>query len=203
MPNISPTIAPTWPANHFVRMILVGLAECDFTYPVPDWILEKLRHAFEGLCSTVPVELMNRVLRKVENDSNDNKDVSREKRWYQTYLSDVLKDNDLKPLKITSSAKQAAPKQLPNTMFDAEGVKCSLEDDSNDVFFSSKKAPESLSPAAFNLVPLLWIAAVQTNADVKRMEVGWLALLTKPKMLLRQVKKKDRVSITAMVNSRM
>ena len=118
-----------WPQVHFVRMLFIGLAESKFEYPIPEWILTKLRHAFRGLCGTVGVEYLNRVLRKTENASNDSHEVCAEKQWYKTFLSSVVSDFGMRPLKITSASKQAAAKHLPK--------KCSSQRQSSAVLTTS------------------------------------------------------------------
>ena len=113
-----------------------------------------------------------------------NKDVSRKARWYFEVMSDVLKDYGLRPMKPTHAAKENAAKSIPDTMFDAEGTRCSMEDELHDLLF--KTGLNTLSPQALNLVPLSFIAALQFPVQTNKLRFSWLSLLCNQKMLLKE-----------------
>lgn len=178
-------IALVWPSLHWVRMILLGLAESKFGQ-VPEWVKSKLLNLFRGFASTKCIEDMIRDLRRAEGFMNDNKDLSRERRWYTVAQSRVLKECDRRPLHITPVVVKSARATAPLTsIYDPEASAMSLGEQVMQQMSTGKF--KSQSPQLSNAVPLLWSAMLKFGCDADVLKLLWLSALAHPGWVLQHL----------------
>lgn len=177
--------ALVWPSLHWNRVLLVGLAEASFK-SVPNWVREKLMSLFRGYGTTKCIEDMFKILRKAESSSNENKDVSKEQRWYSVAQCAVLKDSDRRPLHITPSAIRGARSTAPPaSIYDPEASPMSLGEDVLKRLASG--AFKSQAPKTSNTTFLCWMAILKYEGERDTLNILWLSLLAQPGWVLKHL----------------
>lgn len=171
-----------WPAMPFVRNIMVGLWECEFSRVPPD-IHEQVLAMSRGFRTTKAIEDAFNLGRDKEALSKRGGLVPRTM-WHFLQSSQIAADCDRPQVVVSQAAQnlagsQVSQKALPSAMFMGEAGTFSLGDDSWDSLTKNRDWT-SLGPLSYLVMGFGTACLVASSGDVDLLEACWQSLIMVP-----------------------
>jgi hypothetical protein len=163
-----------WTEQTYPWEILVRLAEARFEEPIPGTVLTSVGYVFESMLTTTVAELAARNV-KIRSTANLAGKLSRVEKWHSLATSQILADHDRKPMTITEAAKNASPKDIPSSIFEATVHDHSLQDTISTL--TSEATWLNLSPQRREQCFVAMSSFVALQGDIHKMLRIWQGLL--------------------------
>ena len=113
----------------FPKESMVRLSETDFQ-SVPPFLAKRFQQVFTAGLTSTPAEYAAREVR-LRMRANAAKKVSVLHCWHSLAMPSILADHDRKPIVVTATSKQLAPKSLPPATFESRVHDNSLGEQAN------------------------------------------------------------------------
>ena len=161
--------------NIWVREIMTGCAECDFTLPLPLPVQQEIQDVGRCLKSSRAAEQLFNHCRAEERCHRSNK-LGRVSRWHRMSTSPVMADLDRRPIHAggADDRLQVDRGRVPIEMFKPDKETFSLGDDTTEKFLKPQTWP---SPAPFTLsrIPQATLNILEVQGKVSHLGTTWLA----------------------------
>ena len=173
-----------WPQSVWVREILIGAAENNFT-SLPTVALRECVDTSRAFRSTKIIEDAGNRLRSVERVHSANK-LGRIARWFQLVHSPLLAESDRKQVQTTPTDRAQALACISKNIFMCEKGKFSLGEDAMQDFMDRKGRWHSPAPDMLYECIMLTTAARLAGERPEVLKTAWLARLCKRGTILVQ-----------------